>query len=132
MVNRKSKSANFIQNGSIRKNLLEKNFKTNKKSKIKFTEKEYYDLINNRTLTNIIDNRQNTNTYNQITFEGAKYIDLKKFNIKMIKKILEIDVLDLEKKITKEEWDLISYYIHGKLKIIEKDIKFKNLKKSSK
>jgi hypothetical protein len=132
MVNRKSKSANFIQNGSIRKNLLEKNFKTNKKSKIKFTEKEYYDLINNRTSINVLDNKQNTDTYNQITFEGAKYIDLKKFNIKMIKKILEIDVLDLEKNITKEEWELISYYIHGKLKIIEKDIKFKNHKKDFK
>jgi hypothetical protein len=131
MVNRKSRSANFLQNGSVRKNLLEKNFKTNKKSKIKFTEQEYYDLINNRTSINVIDNRQNIDTCSQITFEGAKYIDLKKFNIKMIKKILEVDVLDLEKNITKEEWDLISYYIHGKLKIIEKDIKFKNLKKKS-
>ena len=98
MVNRKSRSANFLQNGSVRKNLLEKNFKTNKKSKIKFTEQEYYDLINNRTSINVIDNRQNIDTCSQITFEGAKYIDLKKFNIKMIKKILEVDVLDLEKK----------------------------------
>ena len=45
----------------------------------------------------------------------------------MIKKILEIDVLDLEKNITKEEWDLISYYIHGKLKIIENNIGMGNV-----
>ena len=50
----------------------------------------------------------------------------------MIAKILDLDHLDLEKIITREEWNLISYYVHGKLKIIESEIKSKKRKKKLK
>jgi hypothetical protein len=133
MVNRKSKSANFLQNGSPKKRLLEINSKTKKvskkvkkKRKIKTAitwkgEDEYNEIIKPSKSKTSLDYSQKIENYLNINLIGQKYEILNNYSVSfdVIKNLLKKDSIDVNENISIQDWDQISEYTINKIRLIE-------------
>ncbi len=137
MVNRKSRSANFLQNGSPKKRILDLNSKTKKvskkvkkKRKIKTKviwegQEEYNQIIRNKKSNLFLNYSQKNEYYSKINLIGQEYSELKKYSVSfhIISNLLKKDTIDDTEVISSSDWELISEYIINKIRLVESNRK---------
>lgn len=141
MVNRKSRSANFLQNGSPKKRILDLNSKSKKvskkakkKRKIKTKivwegEEEYNQVIKNKKANLVLSYTEKIEIYSKINLIGQEYSTLDKYSVsfQIIRNILHKEAIDNAEVISSQDWDLISEYVINKIRLFESNITKKDI-----
>ena len=138
MVNRKSRTTNFIQNGSPKKRIAElnsnrggtsKKVKKSKSKRIKTEiiwegENEYNQVVKKKTPRAILDYTKKLETYKNITFIGQEYEILKKYLVSfdVVKNILKKEFIESNEVISEFDWSLISEYVQNKIRLIDSNL----------